>query len=341
MSNVEALERAGLVVPETGTRDHKIVHHDLASEYQQRNGAQPTPLFTKLREELISKGYPERIIISSEGFEFKIGRADKRRLLMSFFSDLGYRLRVIAYVRPQDAYMNSSYAQMTKFLADLGSFEDYTAKTFRLARFDYSRHLLPLFDDPDVTAVLRPFNRDTLARTIEADFLSVLGLSPEEAARIELAAPSNETPGSKTIAACRTVVARLAAQSIELSTKQRNGAGRFIREVTDSAGWNITKFNALSPEIASSIHRRFAESNAKFARAAWRREWSEVFAHELAREVVQNVYDPEIDSDGGRQEFSRITEEIIDWILKNTQPRSPIRFWRARAFRQRIGRKLV
>ncbi len=322
--NVEAFERVGIFVPETGTRGYKIPHHALAFEYQGRDKGHPTDLFSKLREELVQRGRPKRIMLSSEEFEFGISHAARRRSLVSYFSDLGYRLKVIAYVRPQDGYVNSSYAQMTKFLTDLGPFPDYMSRALRQARFDYSQHLLPLFRDPDLTSVIRPFNGNMLVGSIESDFLSLLGLSTEEAAKIRRIGPVNETPGPKTIAACRNVMARLAQERIEIP-KRRVRLWRFIRELTDSMGWNDVKFNALTPDISAAINEYFSESNENFSQEVWSRSWAEVF--EAKRELVSNVYDPSLDSQEAKHQFSRVTNRITERIREAAEPVVPQRFW--------------
>lgn len=325
IGNVEALGRSGVFVPETGTRGYKVVHHELAWEHNER--VQGRSLFARLREELIYKGRPERIVISSEGFEFQIAKAAKRQSLVSFFTDLGYRLKVIAYIRPQDAYINSSYSQMTKFLIDLGTFDDYLKKALNQIRFDYSRHLLPLFRDPAIVADLRPFNSATLGIPIELDFLASLDLPAHEAALVRRVTPLNEAPGPMTIALCRAIMVCLAGNGRQLSKQQQNRTGRFIRELTDGFGWNTTKFNALAPETSTAIRRHFAESNEGFSREVWGREWAEVFEDELARQIIPHVYDPSSDSEEGQRQFTTATEKVLRWIAEeNITPTTPRRF---------------
>lgn len=312
LRNVERLAAVGIYVPETSTGGYSKIHHELAAELNSRVGRPDANWFERLRDELGSQNFPPRILLSSEDFSRKIHRDQVRRALWSFFDELGYRIRVIVYVRPQDRSMNSTYAQHVKGFLFNFDFDEYRERVFRQnpVWFDYHRLLTPLLDDPGFDCDVRPFNRATLQRGVEADLLSAVGVPLDEAAAFQKVPPANRTPGPKTIAACLELTRRMMTERLEPTRARRKRVSRRIRQTSLALGWEESQFLGLTPQTAGEIRERYAEGNDLLSRRVWGRPWVEVFAYEIAQPVLPNRFDPAAAEPGERKEFEQAVEDL-------------------------------
>jgi hypothetical protein len=312
LRNVERLAAAGIYVPEASTARYSKIHHELAAELNSRSGRPTTNWFEHLRDELGAQNLPPRILLSSEDFSRKLQREPVRRALGSFFDELGYRLRVIVYLRPQDRSMNSTYAQHVKgFLFDF-DFDEYRERVFRQnpVWFDYHRLLTPLLDDPGFDCDVRPFNRATLQRGVEEDLLSAIGVPLDEATGFRKVPPANRTPGPKTIAACLEIARRIRAGGWEPARVRRKRVSRRLQQTAVALGWEETQFSGLTPQTAGEIRERYAEGNDLLSTRVWGRPWAEVFAAEIAQPVLLNRFDSAAADPKEREEFERAVEDL-------------------------------
>jgi hypothetical protein len=309
LANHERLAAHGIHVPATRSNDHRRPHELLAWEFLKRKRRVVTPGgFAELKEELDWLGRPERILLSSEDFENALHRpADVERLIATF-AGLGYRLRLIAYVRPQVPYINSSYAQTTKMMANTLDVADFVAEALERMRYDYEKLILPVTRMEGIETDFRPFSRAILEAGIARDFFSALGLGDEAIADLTMLAPFNESPGPKTVAACLAIARRHAAAGVTLDLAHRRRASRLVRELGTALGWDARKFSGLTPEQAETIAQRFARSNDAFARGLWGKSWDEVYGEDSQRPKPLDVFDPAAASEEERAEFEEAVE---------------------------------
>jgi len=314
LHNVERLAAAGIYVPETSTDGYRRAHHELAAELNRLPGG-PAATFGRLGEELRSRGLPARLLLTSEDFSRRMHRREVRESLRAFFDALGYRLRVIAYLRPQERAMNSTYAQQVRSLTLAESFDEYRRRVLREnpAWFDYQRLLGPLLDEEGVDCEMRPFHRAVMGAGVEEDFLTAVGVPAAEAGSFVKAGLVNRTPGPRTVAACLEIARRVQARGLVPSHEQRVEVSRRLQRAAAALGWDEEQFCGLTPEGAEAIRAHFASGNDLFSRRAWGRGWAEVFAAEAARPVAPNQFHPAGASLGERVEFDSLVAEVWDW----------------------------
>lgn len=305
LSNVEALARAGVFIPRTSTNGHRMAHFRLSHAFGPGGDGS---VLDELREELTEAGRPERILISSEGFENYLHLPETREAIGDYFSGLGYALRVVAYIRPQAARFNSIYAWRTRQLWGCGSFRSFTARLLTDPGFDPCYKLLPFLRMPQLSAIVRPFNEATVAAPIEADFLSAIDLSRDEIATVRWGPPVNATPGARTVAACREIVRLLPVE------RRVSKAPGLVLRITDALGWNRDRYCGLTPELARLIRRRWEPENQRFALDVWGRDWEDVFAAELTRPVSANEFEPARATPADRAEFKDGLMRILDRV---------------------------
>jgi hypothetical protein len=314
LGNIEPLAAAGIYVPETATGRYRRIHHELAQELN-RLPAVPTTSFALLRAELRSRDLPGRVLLSSEDFSRRIHRSETREHLQTFFGSLGYRLRVIAYLRPQDRSFNSTYSQHVRALTLGAGFDDYWQRMLKENPpwFDYHRLLGPVLEDQGWDCELRPFNRAAVQAGIEQDFLAAIGVAPEQAAAFRRVEPVNRTPGPKTIAACREIARRLEADEFAPARMQRLSISRRLQRAAAALGWDEAQYSGLTPEAVAHIRAHYAQGNDLLSRQAWGKPWEEVFAHEFAQPVAPDEFDPATAAPTERAEFDRLVDETWGW----------------------------
>jgi len=325
LANVGELAALGIYVPEASTNNYRRIHHELAEELNSPPGRSSTRWFERLREELEAEGLPPRVLLSSEDFSRKIHRGEVLGSLQSFFGDLGYGVRVIAYLRPQERSMNSTYTQHVRALLLGTSFSEYLESVLRENPpwFDYHRLLAPVLDTPGFECDIRPFNRATLETGVVEDLLAAVGVLPEQAASFRKVPAANITPGPRTIAACAEMARRLGMHGVVLGRAERWALSRRLHEAATAAGWDGGSFSGLTPEGAARVRAHFTEGNDLLSRRVWGRPWGDVFEREIAEPVVCNEFDPSGVRGAEREEFFRVVDEVWQAVKEElvTDPR--------------------
>ncbi len=309
-ANRTRLARHGVYVPEASTNGYRNAHHHmLAWEIlgrTTRKDAQGN--IEALKSELTLRRTPGHILITSEYFQERLHRKPYLEGLRDLFAAMGYRLRIVAYVRPQPDYINSNYAQNVKLLFNKQGVDLFVRRALKLGRYDYTKLLLPVLELDGIETVYRPFNRETLERGISKDFLATIGLNESAIAGMKISMIENTSPGPKTLAVCLAVSRRLAKLGIVLDDDDRNRASRTIQDLGEQMGWNAVKFSGISKHNARLIQKRFATSNDEFASAVWDRKWDEVFGENCWSPAPYNVFHPNKSAGQERIEFKRATQ---------------------------------
>lgn len=120
------------------------------------------------------------IVLSSEDFEF-IGPLEMKIVIREFD---GLDIRVVAYLRPQDSYLESEYAQHVRMDESRysGDIRDFYMKFDFMQRYNYLQLLKPweeVFRRENI--VVRPFQQGQFSgQDLFRDFCEVLGISRYE-----------------------------------------------------------------------------------------------------------------------------------------------------------------
>ena len=305
--NQTALVNLGIYVPETRTDGYRRAHHALAWEFYGNKVRDFLPGgFDELKTELAMHGTPQHILITSEAFGAGLSDPDNVERLRDTFAAMQYRLRILAYVRPQVSYINSTFTQQTKLLTNTLDIDEFVVDALSRERYDYAEMLLPMVEGEAVDTAFRPFNRAVPGAGIASDFLSTIGLEIGTIDTFKQTAIKNVSPGPKTIAACLAINRRLAGENIGVTRAQRLKISKMVREIGELLGWNANRYAGIGPDLARCIRDRFAVGNEAFAEAAWQRSWQDVYGEDSYTAPALNVFDPATAKAGERAEFDEV-----------------------------------
>ena len=340
LANRAQLAAQGIYVPKTRTNGYRQPHRLLAKEFLDKKfGDVSLGGFEALKAELASFGTPEHILVSSEFFQNALLSQDNLERLRRTFAAMGYRVRLVAYIRPQIAYINSSYTQAARRLENTHGIDDFIASALTKLRFDYEKFLLPAVRFDGIDTAYRPFNREILTCGIAQDFLSTLGISADAMAGMEIPPAKNVSPGPKTVAAFLELNRMLVNQRVAPDLPRRRMARSLILELGKELGWNTTKFSGITVDQAQRIQDRFAPGNDTFATMVWNRSWADVYGEESVSVPPLNVFQRDSASPQDRNEFDEVVE--MAWRLLHSGRRAAVwHFFKKRSLMFKNSRRM-
>lgn len=279
-ANAAVLARSGLHVVSTDMVGTKYFHHRFAREIGHGG---PSPCRDRIADELRSANLPERVVISSENFSAWIRMPEVRKRIASFFYELGYRVKIIAYIRPQIAAVNSYYTHHIKTFRLEQRFDAFFETFLANPEYDHLLRFQPVAEDLDIDTIFVPFVSSMLKAGICQDFLSRLEVTQAQIQGLVIPNPQNISPGPKTIEAFLTVSEALSRQGLRLPDNVLVFRSSGLRRITVSMGWDRLRFNGLSQEQKILLKARFGAANEEFARNVWKQSWSEMFGPDEER----------------------------------------------------------
>jgi len=215
----------------------------------------PEAMFRDMLEEATSQGL-NSVVISSEEFS-PIHRYNLDRLAKSFE---GHRVVIVAYVRRQDEYIESTYNQMVKFwrsrfTKDFGTFLEGHLKTERLNYHRYFRQWADVFGKDNLR--IRIYNRRRFrGGDARLDFCDVIGL--KENGLVLEAGEINESLDFDSVC----FLSRFNA--VPLSEPQHQEVVKALRELALANPDRSSSF--LDAGQRMRVAERFEDSNRKFSR---------------------------------------------------------------------------
>ncbi len=307
MNNRQILADIGIFLPHAGTIHHAHNHRGLVHAFKPQE--RPPHLLAALARELTAAGQPERVLLTAESFSLAFAAPGFVDSLVAHCAGLGYRIHVIAYLRPQPGAINSRYCQSLKTWSHNLPVAEFAAAEFASGRHDYSLLFAGVLPRSDMTVTLRPYTRQVLRNGLTADFIAALGVNGDDAARLGEAETFNRSPGPKTVAAWQVLRAHASA---ELPNVPRSGLIALttpLIKITDELGWNDKAFYGIDADMHHSITRNFAASNDALAQRVWKSQWGDVFGPEDAQLQPLNVFDPANASAEDREAFDDFVTE--------------------------------
>jgi hypothetical protein len=310
--NADLFARQGLLRPRTGTAHRSHYHFDLVEAFSPERTADP--LRAALKAEIEENGRPDRVFISAEHFAAKLGTAAYLASLTTFCRELGYRLQVIAYVRPPAALLNSLYTQSVKSWRQVPFIDQFVAREIGGGRHDYMRLFAALRRNGDASLTLRPFNREVLARGLTIDMCGIMGLATEGEALADSGEEANVSPGPMTVAAFERLRRRVSREFPDLTRDDLAPLTWPLVRAAGAEGWNEEKYGGLTPESARRIEAAFRESNRELARLHWQREWDHIFSEKETAAPPYNVFDPAEVPQRERRAFRDFVEGAMEMV---------------------------
>ena len=265
-ANRERLALDGLYYPSAGLLSDQLPgHHIVASELAGDR------LFDRAAGTLggvvaeIARARPRAACLSSENFEYLHVRGTALSALRDAIVAIGYRPRIVLYVRPQHDYAESLYAELVKhgmqvpfasFLDDVvgdGVVRYDRGWTFR---FDYTK-LASGFADvfgPE-SVIVRAYRDDGSAGSIVQDFLGAIGFDGSSAGGAE---PVYENMRLTTGGVIGQLFRNTAAD-LDDARIGAAGADLVARHARDAS----EPFHPLSARAGARFSARFAGDNAR------------------------------------------------------------------------------
>jgi hypothetical protein len=265
-ANDAALEKAGLLYVRTVRLAADLPgHHNVAFELSgdARFSAQEPKLADALAE--IDGSRPPRACLSSEAFEYLHVMPDALRRLRDDLSDIGYRARIIIFLRPQADYIESLYAELVKHGSSIG-FRDFLEIIVRDGVFRFADVWTFRFEYPLlIAAFAEAFGEDALTvRAYDAhakpvklleEFLDIAGVGSYaiDPACYESATHANERLASSGVLGllARNRGASPPAVTVNAEVSCSDGAG------------DGRPFEPLTADDLVRVTARFAEDDAR------------------------------------------------------------------------------
>lgn len=314
--NAERLRGLGVHFPVAGTEVHGHNHTAIVGAVARIDRADAGGAFDRLRTELTQAGYPRQVLISAEDFSPKFGRHLFLDKLARFCTALGYAPHVVVYVRPQAAAINSMFTQHVKNWRAVEPFHEFFQARLAAPMSQFPRLFAALRADPRFRLTVRPYNRQVITTGLVGDFLTVLGLPPDDPGLMHSPDPVNVAPGPKTVAAFQHIRRRLAEQGSMPDLAILKGLTRPLIAAAGQHGWNETRFDGLGAGRLRQAHNRFAASNENFAQAVWQESWRHVFPEEEDRQATPNIFMLKGASPAEQAEFRDFVQEAIATIRR-------------------------
>ena len=259
----------------------------------------------------------EVVVISSEDFVQRPDPASAVERVRAFAEQAGVTLDVVAFVRPQHAYINSLYTQRTKFFNEPRRFRPFVKRAVNFPLLDYSAHLEMWDRPPAMRLIPLPFTPDRLAPSLESVFCEAAGLADRLAELLGDAEQPrmNTAPGPLTVEVCRRIaryVQRTYGGCRDVEPARHSALSRDVIEMaTRVTGEDAPPFNGLDNDLRERIDEGFATSNDVFAQRYWGAPWREVFAADYERDLVPNEYDRERAQPKERQAVRAATRSAV------------------------------
>jgi hypothetical protein len=215
-----------------------------------------------------SKGYTS-IVLSSEDFEFLAPVHMKR--LLELFED--FDIRIIAYLRRQDSYLESEYAQHVRMdeTRSAGEIRDFYMSFDFMQRYNYMQLLRPWDNHFGKDALLiRPFQRaQMVSGSLADDFCATLGLTDAAGMVIPEEAESNISFSGTVLGAMREV------NKLELTAEDRSQVLEILMKYSRKESETI-----LAPRNLESFMKVFEKTNARVAQRYLGRSDGQLFLAE-------------------------------------------------------------
>ncbi|MEJ1158759.1 hypothetical protein [Prosthecomicrobium sp. N25] len=251
------------------------------------------------------------VVLSSEGLSgIAEAHAPAERIRRLAESEWKVAVDVVAFVRPQHLFLNSSYAQHVKTLVTADRFRPFLRRMINDRRFDVGRVYGPWHAafGPRFHAI--PFTARELARGLERRFFDEVGLGARLSGLndLEPAAPSNPSPGPIAVEVHRRVAA--AGGRARFGPRLRQ-ARTYLHRRGVALGWDRERFSGLDGDVVEAVRGAFRQRNEAFAMRHWARPWETVFAADYDRAFASNEYDLDAVDPEREKEIASAAGEVL------------------------------
>lgn len=243
-------------------------------------------IFDELLDE-IKQRQEENIIISAEGFS----ELDEESIwvVKNYFKE--FNVKIVIYLRRQDAWLQSLWIQDAKLGVTLKPFIEWTMdpnqKHHTFENYAGSLKLWSgLFGKENI--IVRVFEKAQLKQGIFPDFLQSCRVPRHSGIKFESVVHSS--PGVKVLSISQFVFSKIKPH-IKHAVYHRacKEIFRSIAQFADIHNWQDKKYNAITPELYKLIMNRYDEQNVWIAREFFGRE--NLFIEPFKEKPIDTSYD--------------------------------------------------
>jgi hypothetical protein len=250
---------------------------------------------------------PHEVCISREGLCGHLKDRDQLAFTLDFFGRRGFQPKLIAYVRDHVGYLNADYAQQAKKLRLTEEFDVWAGKVLADPpnRYSYWRMFRRMLTIDGLEVTITPLNDVSGGRLIP-HFCAEIDRPDVDLSGLDRA-PSNASPGARTIAASLVVGRALAERGID--PEEQPHLARIFRELTDARGWSEEPFFGPDETTAQRLEAAYARSDERLARRLWNTSWTDRVP---PTRKSQNVFPLASASAAERAEMDEVARAIVD-----------------------------
>lgn len=314
-ANRELLSERGILYP----RESDLIgsQHSLAREFEP--GYRPPRdalTFAKLALQ-VEASDADAFVLSSEQWTARADQARAVRGIQEFAENVGLTVDVIAFVRPQHAYINSFYTELVKRFHEQRQFRAHSLEAVERPLLDYAAHLAEWDRPSNMRLVPLAFTRDALQPNLETAFFDAAGLSDRVG---ELLAGGgrfvNTAPGALAIEVCRRVAVDLASRSeVETNNRIRMRLSRTVlRLAKQRMDWDEAPYNGVDDGLRDQLDAPFSDSNRAFAQRYWGADWYETFSRDYEAGLIPNEFGGSGTTPRDRRAVANLTDAAISRV---------------------------
>lgn len=265
-ASYEGLLARAVLYPQTGRLRRRPQHANLAREVVGDDAFDPALGDTEALVEEVAATDPRAVILSSEAFTRHPLRREPAEWALELCERLGAsRVHVIAYVRPQWDYLESSYSYRVRRGFEGADFAAYVEGRLNDPQLDYRTRFRTWDEAFGERLSVRAYGAAALAgRDIVDDFWAAVEWLPAEPiARVH---DHNQRPGARTTGMLLRVAQALAERGLTEPDLLGPAFSEARHTLRMELGEDPSPYRGLTPEIAARVHRHFLESNRAIVR---------------------------------------------------------------------------
>ncbi len=313
-NNRAALLAAGLFYPVDETvprRNHNNLGFSLS--HSQRLQIQYSPEHPTLPNlsSLLDRCRDCDVLVSAETLSTLSGNQDALAKLAAFARAHDLKVDVVAFLRAQNTFIESIYAERCTRVGNGQSFRPFISSFIEDERCDYHACLCRWAAIPNFSVIAVPFTISTRKSNPALALFEAAGLC-ERLRNIAAQARSdivNPRASAMLVEISRRASSLLSDDPLnqpDFSTGKQL-AGHF-RTIADARNWSRTPYCGLTNQLSDQIRRRFARGNDLLAQQHWGCSWHDIFAADYDRAFTSNDLS---DADPSSPEAIEINEALI------------------------------
>ena len=235
------------------------------------------------------------LLISHEAFSCRLQKQGPQGLeprglwLAQRLRQQGWGLKLIAFIRDQESYLNSRYTQLIKRFKAPVDFIDYVTRAMNqdtMSECDLRTLFGWIEQDPLIETAMIPFGSalDPSGAVLQTrpdpygQLITALNLPVDVVNQSRKARSLNQQPGRLGVALARDLRLYLEEHNPKAVRSSAKDLRKAIELLAQQQGWPDEPFNGLDAQLCGTIRDRYRNSNTSFCQRFWPEvQWDDLF----------------------------------------------------------------